>query len=71
VTPAQRCELLTDKEREVLRALAEHGTHKAAARALGVNPPVVNDRLRSAFPKLGVADKTRAVVIACKGGVIE
>jgi DNA-binding NarL/FixJ family response regulator len=71
MTPAERCERLTPKEREVIRALAEHGSHKGAARALGVSPSVVNDRLRTAFPKLGVADKTRAVVIACKGGVIE
>lgn len=36
----------SDRQREILAAVIEHGSHRAASRALGCNKEVVNESMR-------------------------
>ncbi len=54
---------LTDREEQVLRAIAEGNTSKSAAAELGISERTVKAHLTSVFDKLGV--DTRAAAIAC------
>lgn len=51
---------LNDRERQVLRLLARGHDGKSAARALGISPTAVHERLREALSKLGVASSREA-----------
>lgn len=53
---------LTDREEQVLRAIAEGNTSKSAAAELGISERTVKAHLTSVFDKLGV--DTRAAAIA-------
>lgn len=57
---------LTPREREVLDLLAEGGTNKAIARALGVSPGTVKAHVERVIAKLGVRDRTQAAVLATR-----
>jgi DNA-binding NarL/FixJ family response regulator len=46
---------LTQREQELLKALARAGTPKGAAEILGVKPKGLNDRVATLREKLGVA----------------
>jgi NarL family two-component system response regulator YdfI len=54
---------LTEREEQVLRAIAEGNTSKSAAAELGIAERTVKAHLTSVFDKLGV--DTRAAAIAC------
>lgn len=62
-TPSRRESPLTEREKEVLRAIAEGNTSKSAAEELGITERTVKAHLTSVFDKLGV--DTRAAAIAC------
>lgn len=49
---------LSSREREVVEAIAEHGTQKAVANLLGISHHTVNDCVRMAFVKSGVNNVT-------------
>ena len=51
---------LTDKQREVLELLIEHKTSKQIARALGISPHTVDQRIFFAKEKLGAASRNEA-----------
>jgi LuxR family maltose regulon positive regulatory protein len=55
---------LSDREREVLRLLAEGLSNKAIARALSVSDNTVKFHLKNLFTKLGVSTRTEAVHLA-------
>ncbi|PAX09201.1 response regulator [Sphingomonas lenta] len=55
---------LTPREREVLDLLAEGGTNKHIAQALGVSPGTVKAHVERVIAKLGVRDRTQAAVLA-------
>ena len=62
---------LTPAEIEVLRLIAAGNANRQIADRLGVAEDTVKGRLRSIFSKLGANDRTHAVTIALKRGIIE
>jgi len=53
---------LTAKQREVMDLLIEHKTSKEIARALGISPHTVDQRINFVKSKLGVASRGEAAV---------
>lgn len=64
-------EPLSPRELELLRYLAEGYTNKEIARAMVLAEDTVKKGVQSVIAKLGAADRTHAVVIALRNGVIE
>jgi len=62
---------LTDRERDVLRAVARGLANKEIARALFVSEGTVKTHLVHAFEKLGVSSRTGAVAEARRHGLID
>jgi DNA-binding NarL/FixJ family response regulator len=60
---------LTERELEVLRAMAEGMTNGEIADRLVVSPATVKTHVGSILAKLGVRDRTQAVVLAWRGGL--
>lgn len=54
---------LTAKQREVLDLLIEHKTSKEIARALGISPHTVDQRIQFAKEKLGAVNRNEAAMI--------
>ena len=61
---------LTDREIEVLRLMTGGYSNREIARALGVVEGTVKNHVSSILSKLGVRDRTRAVLQAVKGGYL-
>jgi DNA-binding NarL/FixJ family response regulator len=64
-------EPLTPREVDVLRLVAAGNANKQIARRLAVTEDTVKAYLKSTFAKLDVADRTHAVTVAAKRGIIE
>ncbi|QIZ39802.1 response regulator transcription factor [Saccharopolyspora sp. ASAGF58] len=58
---------LTKREREVLDQLVRGRSNREIARSLGISERTVKNHLRNIFTKLGVGDRTSAVVKALGG----
>jgi DNA-binding NarL/FixJ family response regulator len=73
--PARRdpipAETLTPRELEVLRILAEGLPNKAIARRLGISDQTVKFHVASIGGKLGAQNRTEAVRIGIRRGLIE
>lgn len=65
-----RVERLTDRELEVLTAIARGGTNRDVARELLVSEATVKTHLLRLYPKLGVRDRAAAVRVAFERGLI-
>ena len=63
-------EPLSAREIEVLQCLAAGSSNKAAARKLGISDETVKTHVTSILAKLHAQDRTDAVLIALKRGVI-
>jgi DNA-binding NarL/FixJ family response regulator len=63
-------EPLTKREREVLRLIAAGSSNKEIANALGAAEGTIKNHASSIFSKLGVRDRTRAVLKGLELGVI-
>jgi DNA-binding NarL/FixJ family response regulator len=63
-------EALTAREREILRLMARGLANRAIAERLAVTENTVRFHLKSIFGKLGVDDRTAAVVTALSRGII-
>jgi len=61
---------LTPAEAEVLRHAANGSTNAEIAAEIDTSPHTVNDRLRAIYDKLGVHDRTHAVAIALRLGIL-
>jgi DNA-binding NarL/FixJ family response regulator len=61
---------LSDREIDVLTAVASGKSNKQVARELSVSEDTVKGHLKIIFTKLGVADRTQAVMIAMRRGII-
>jgi DNA-binding NarL/FixJ family response regulator len=61
---------LTRRERDVLRLIASGSSNKEIAEALGTAEATVKNQASSIFAKLGVRDRTRAVLRAIELGVL-
>jgi len=65
-----RVEQLTPRETEVLRALAAGRSNGEIAEALVVSPATVKSHVRSLLAKLGLANRSQAIVFAYENGVV-
>ncbi len=63
--------LLTPREIEILTAIGEGMSNKAAARALGISAHTVKFHLEAVFAKLGAANRADAVVKGLRRRLIE
>jgi DNA-binding NarL/FixJ family response regulator len=61
---------LTRRERHVLQLLTEGSTNRVMARDLRISERTVKNHLQSIYGKLGVADRTGAVVKGIKSGLV-
>jgi DNA-binding NarL/FixJ family response regulator len=62
---------LTEREIEVLREVAAGNANKMVAQQLNISEETVKAHMRSILSKLGANDRTHAVTIAVKRGIIE
>ncbi|MEN3328898.1 MAG: hypothetical protein V7638_3705 [Acidobacteriota bacterium] len=62
---------LTEREIEVLRQVAAGNANKMVAQLLNISEETVKAHMRSILSKLGANDRTHAVTIAVKRGIIE
>jgi len=67
---AQSPELLSEREKEVLRLMATGAANKAIASALFISESTVKTHIQSIFQKLDVSDRTGAVTQALQRGII-
>jgi DNA-binding NarL/FixJ family response regulator len=63
-------EPLTKREREVLRLMAAGSSNKEIANALGAAEGTIKNHASTIFSKLGVRDRTRAVLKGLELGII-
>lgn len=64
-------EALTPKELEVLRLIAVGKANKEIATHLSISEETVKSRVKNILDKLGASDRTHAVTIGLKRGIIE
>lgn len=62
---------LSDREIGVLRLVASGEANKQIAWTLSISEDTVKAHMKSIFSKLGVADRTHAVTVAARRGIIE
>jgi DNA-binding NarL/FixJ family response regulator len=62
---------LTQREIEVLREVAAGNANKMVARRLAVSEETVKAHMKNILSKLGANDRTHAVTIALKRGIID
>ena len=62
--------VLTEREAEVLRAVATGATNRQAAASLHVSEATVKTHLVHVFDKLGVDSRTAAVAVAREQGLL-
>ncbi|MGZ3602617.1 MAG: LuxR C-terminal-related transcriptional regulator [Ktedonobacterales bacterium] len=62
--------LLTERERDVLRLVAQGLSSKEIARRLSIAPSTANYHLSSVFNKLGVDKRAQAVAVAAQRGLL-
>ena len=66
-----RAQNLSQREREVLQLLAYGKSNKEIARELGIGAQTVKTHISHIFGKLGAADRTGAVALALRKGLVE
>ena len=62
---------LTPAEISVLRLIADGNANKQVAAQLSISEETVKSRVKNVLSKLGASDRTQAVTIALKRGIIE
>ena len=61
---------LSERELEVLRSMAQGMSNSDIATALTIGESTVKSHVNRIFSKLGVSDRTQAVIIAVKRGIV-
>jgi two-component system NarL family response regulator len=61
---------LTPSEQKVLEMIVEHGSNKEIAATLRVSENTVRTHLKNIFEKLGVTDRTSAVIAGLRRGIM-
>jgi two-component system NarL family response regulator len=62
---------LTAREMDVLRLMVDGRGNREIAAALGISESGVKGHVNSIFGKLGASDRTQAVTLALRRGIIE
>jgi two-component system, NarL family, response regulator len=70
VTRTQAGAPLTTREIEVLRLMAEGKSNKEIGAALFISEGTVKTHVNNIHEKLSVSDRTEAVIVALKRGII-
>jgi two-component system, NarL family, response regulator len=70
VLPGAATEELTDREVEVLRRIAEGLSNREIGLQLGIGESTVKTHVNHLLGKLGVTDRTKALVLALKRGLV-
>ena len=60
---------LSDRESEVLEALCQGMSNKEMAEVLFVSPETIKSHVSTVIGKLGVKDRTQAVIFAIRSGM--
>jgi PAS domain S-box-containing protein len=68
--PAPEPSVLTSREQDVLRLLAEGNTNDQAGKTLSISPDTVQTHVRNAMKKLGAETRTQAVAAALRRSLI-
>jgi len=68
---SRRLERLTDREREVVVAVARGSTNWEIAEELFIGPATVKSHVSSILTKLGLRDRAQVVVFAYESGLVE
>lgn len=64
-------ETLSEREMAILRLVAIGKANKQVAAELGLSEETIKGHMKNIFAKLGVADRTHAVTLAARRGIIE
>ncbi|MGH2997343.1 MAG: response regulator [Gaiellaceae bacterium] len=67
----RRSELLTPRERQVMRLIARGLANKAIARELEVSEKTVKTHVSNILGKLGLTDRTQAALYAVREGIVK
>lgn len=70
VLPRPADEALTDREIEVLRCIAEGLGNQDIGQRLGISESTVKGHVNNILGKLGVTDRTKALVVAIRRGLV-
>jgi DNA-binding NarL/FixJ family response regulator len=70
VLPRPSEEMLTDREAEVLQRIAQGMSNKEIGDALGISEHTVKGHVKNVLGKLGVTDRTKALVEAVRRGLV-
>jgi DNA-binding NarL/FixJ family response regulator len=62
---------LSEREMEVLRAVGAGYSNKQIAKRLDISESTVKSHMKSILPKLNARDRTHAVMIAVKRGMLD
>ena len=68
---ARRLDRLTDREREVVAAVARGSSNTEIAEGLFIGPATVKSHVSSVLTKLGLRDRAQIVVFAYESGLVE
>jgi len=68
--PQSTSSLLSTREVQVLRGIQEGGSNREVAQRLSISEFTVANHLKNIFRKLGVHDRTRAVLVAMSRGLL-
>ncbi|WP_052229722.1 LuxR C-terminal-related transcriptional regulator [Streptomyces sp. CT34] len=63
-------DLLTARERQILVLVSQGNSNRRVARALGISEKTVKNHLSAVFTKVGVSDRTQAVVLGIRSGIV-
>ncbi|TDC44754.1 response regulator transcription factor [Actinomadura sp. KC345] len=68
---AERLERLTDREREVMAAVARGSSNSEIAEQLFIGPATVKTHVSGILTKLGLRDRAQIVIFAYESGLVE
>ena len=71
IEPRESLERLTEREAEVVRLMSGGFTNREIATALGTAEGTIKNHVSSVLAKFGVRDRTRAVLKALEGGLLD